>query len=57
MERNTRQMVVAIGMMLALAGALVLGFVGCDYRAPSDLEPEAPSPLPAVVRHIRPLPR
>jgi hypothetical protein len=50
-------MVVAIGLMLTLGGVLVLGFVGFDYRAPSDLEPEAPSPLPALVRHIRPLRR
>ena len=38
-------MIVAVVVMLVLGTALLGGFVGCDYRGPSDVDPDPPSPL------------
>ena len=39
-------MVIAIAVMLVFAGVLGVSFAACGFRDPSDIAPEAPSPLP-----------
>jgi hypothetical protein len=36
MSTYARQMFISVALMLMVAGVLAVGFVGCEYRQPSD---------------------
>jgi hypothetical protein len=36
MSTYARQMFISVALMLTVAAVLAIGFVGCEYRTPSD---------------------
>jgi hypothetical protein len=49
MSTYSRQMFISVVLMLTVAAILTVGFVGCEYRTPSDpteaTEPPSPPPF------------